>query len=306
MNRSCQFSCIVLLIIAINLPSHAQNYMNILNLRHYIQPGITMQDSSYAMTLTEIRFESALPLELKSGNVFGIKPQFKSISLVGEEITLEDLKIYSIKLPVFAFIKWGDSKWSSYFDISPKLNTDFERVTGRHFQIGAMMIHYYEQKKDFYWQFGLFYNQDTYGPFFMPLFGIDWKIDERNYVAALLPAYVIYEYRLSQKVYTGFELELSGETYRLGGSVYENSFISQLGENKLTFLTEPRLFLDYYLTKNWVFYVKPGFRLFQKYEHYTKSDERITDSQYLEGVLKNNFYTEIGVALRVRYDEAEP
>jgi hypothetical protein len=188
-------------------------------------------------------------------------------------------------------------------DVSPKLNSDFRNIGGRHFQIGGMILNYYKGKKDFYWQFGLFYNQDTYGPFFMPLLGFDWKIDERNYVAALLPTYICYERKLSPKFYAGFELELTGETYRLGESGYTNSFISQLGENKLTFLTEPRLFIDYYVSPHWVIYAKPGIRFFQKYEHYTRADARITDSQYTEGILKNNFYVELGVALRFRYDE---
>ena len=282
-----------------------QNYMNVLNLRYYIQPGITMKDTSVSMSAYEYRFEAAIPLELKNDNIVGLKPQFKSIALTGDDLSSKDLKIYSVKIPVFAFIKWGDSKWSTYIDISPKLNSDFRNISGRHFQIGAMTINYYERKKDFFWQFGIFYNQDTYGPFIMPLAGFDWKIDELNYINILLPAYAIYERRLATKLYTGFEIELSGETYRMGGSVYENSFISQLGEQKMTFLTEPRLFLDYYVAKHWVLYAKPGIRLFQKYEHYTEADERIHDSGYLEGILKNNFYIELGLAMRFRYDEAD-
>jgi hypothetical protein len=262
-----------------------------------------MRDSSFEMAAGDFRVEATIPLELSNGNVLGIKPQYKSISLSGSDIPYSDLSIYSLKAPVFAYINWGASKWSTYIDISPKLNSDLENISGRHYQIGGMIIAYYARNKDFFWQFGFFYNQDTYGPFFMPLFGLDWRIDDRNYMAALLPAYVIYERKLHDKLYTGFELELTGETYRLGGSVYDNSFISQLGENKLTFLTEPRLFLDYYVSKHWVIYMKPGIRLFQKYEHYTEEDERITDSEYLEGILKNNFYIELGVALRFRYDE---
>lgn len=282
----------------------AQNYMNVLNVRYYQQADISIRDSSFAMSMSEYRFETMLPLiELKNGSVFGIKPQFKSISLKSNQASLENLSFYSIKMPVFAFIKWGESKWSSYLDISPKLNSDFKNISGRHFQIGALILNYYESKKDFFWQFGLFYNQDTYGPFLMPLLGFDWKIDEKNYIAVLLPTYLIYERRLSQKFYAGFELELTGETYRLGGSSEANSFISQVGEDKMTFLTEPRLFVDYYFAKHWVLYAKPGFRLFQKYEHYTQNDERIQESQYLEGILENTFYIEFGLAMRFRYDE---
>jgi hypothetical protein len=97
-------------------------------------------------------------------------------------------------------------------------------------------------------------------------------------------------------------MEMSGETFRLGG-LQDNSFVSQLGENKLTFLAEPRIFLDFYIAKHIVLYLKPGFRLFQKYEHYTEDDKIVSNSVYVQGKLKNSFYAEAGLALRFRYDE---
>jgi hypothetical protein len=281
----------------------AQNYMNVFNLRYYYQPMLQIKDSTSNASLHEYRVELALPFTFESSDIVGLKPQFKSINLESEVAGNRPLQIYSLKMPVFAFIQWGESKWSSYLDVSPKLNTDFKNISLRHFQVGAMVLNYYERKKDFFWQFGFVYNQDTYGPFFMPLFGIDWKINEKDYFAALLPAYVIYERRLNAKYYFGFELELFGETYRVGDSDFENSFISQLGDNKMTFLTEPRLFLDYYVSPHWVLYVKPGLRLFQKYEHYTEDDFPIENSEFIEGILKNQIYIEFGVAMRFRYDE---
>jgi hypothetical protein len=168
-----------------------------------------------------------------------------------------------------------------------------------------MIINYFESKPGFFWQFGLYYNQDTYGPFFMPLAGFDCKINQKNYIAILVPAYFMYEHKFSTSVYAGFEMELFGETFRLGNSTYPYSFISQLGDKKMTFLTEPRLFLDYYFKENWVIYAKPGFRLFQKYEHFTEGDEVIEDSEFIQGVLRNSFYVEMGLAMRFRYDQEE-
>jgi hypothetical protein len=304
MKKTCNYFLLSLIMLVQGTAITAQNYMNAFNARYFIQPGISLDDDTAILRLNEYRIEAMLPLfKLSNGSAFGIRPQFKSISLRSSDPAREDLHIYSVKLPVFGFIQWRESKWSSYVDVSPKLNSDFRNIGGRHFQIGGMILNYYQRKKDFYWQFGLFYNQDAYGPFFMPLVGLDWKLDDLNYIAVLLPTYMIYERKLSPKLYAGIEIELTGETYRLGGSGYTNSFISQVGENKLTFLTEPRLFIDYYISPHWVLYAKPGFRLFQKYEHFTRADVRIPDSEYVEGVLKNNFYVELGFAMRFRYDE---
>ena len=305
MVRTAKLLPAAFLLLLFPLLLHAQNYMNVLNVRYYLQPNVALRDTGTGLSFSEYRIEAAIPITLSNGSVLGIKPQYKSIRLTTTDTSLRNLQIYSVKAPLFAFIKWGKTPWSTYVDISPKLNSDLRNIDLRHFQVGAMVVNYYEWKKDFFWQFGLFYNQDTYGPFFMPLAGIDWKIDEKNYVAALLPAYVIYERRLGQRVYAGVELELFGETYRHGRSNYEHSIISQLGDDKMTFLTEPRLFVDYYFAPHWVVYLKPGVRLFLKYEHYTEADEPIGDSEYPEGILTNGFYMELGLAMRFRYDEEE-
>jgi hypothetical protein len=281
----------------------SQNYMNLLNLRYYYLPSSQINSTHEELSFSEFRIETILPYQMKNGNVIGIKPQYKSFSLAGDTSSLKDLKLHSIKMPLFVIYKFKNPKWSMYFDISPKLNSDFENVSGTHFQIGGTALGYYEQKDKFFWQFGVYYNQDTYGAFIMPLLGLDWKIDEKNYLALLLPCYAIFEHKLSKKLYSGIELELTGETYRMGGSVYKNSFYSQLGEDKMTFLTEPRLFIDYYLTKHIVLYVKPGMRLFQKYEHFTEDDKLISNSDFIQGQLKDAFYIEFGLAMRYRYDE---
>ncbi len=280
----------------------AQNYANIVNPRYYYIPQTSLTDTNQSVDIYEIRIQTTIPIELKNGNIIGIKPQYSSTSLKTDNPELKNLQLHSIKIPLFIYWKLGDSKWSSYVDVSPKLNSDFKNITGRHFQIGGMVIMYYEKRKDFVWQFGVFYNQDTYGPFVMPLVGL-YLVKEKSYFEALLPAYILYERKLSERFYAGFELELRGETFRLGDSQYENSFISQLGENKLTFLTEPRLYVDFYLTKHLVLYLKPGIRLFNKFEHFTEDDNIIENSEYIQGTLKNSFYTEIGLALRFRYDE---
>lgn len=158
---------------------YAQNFLNVLNVRYYLQPGVSMQDSGSLGGFQEFRIETALPYETEKGNTFGLKPQYKQIHLQSDDSSREDLKLYTLKMPVFAFVKWNN-KWSTYLEISPKLNSDMKDVEANHYQIGALNVNYLKWKEDFYWQFGFVYNQDTYGPFFMPLLGVDWKMDDRN------------------------------------------------------------------------------------------------------------------------------
>jgi hypothetical protein len=291
----------------LNLSLQAQNYLNILNARYYYLPDNKTNVMEDNVSLREYRLESVFPYTLKDSNIIGIKILYKSLKLSSDNPDYKDLNLHTIKLPFFTFLKFKNPKWSTYLEISPKLNSDFVNITFKHFQIGATVLFFKEKKPGFTWQFGAYYNQDTYGPFFMPLAGFNWKISDKSFCSLLLPAYINFEQKISKKLYTGFEMEMTGETFRLGGSKYKDSYISQLGESKLTFLAEPRLFLDVYLTKHLVFYIKPGFRLFQKYEHFTNEDKLViktySKSEYVEGKFNDSFYTEAGIAMRFRYDE---
>jgi len=302
MKRHLQYSIIFLLLFLHPEFAFPQNYLNIFNITYFYLPVVSIDgiDDNYR----DYSIVTALPYKFKNGNVFGIKPQYEYISLIGENTPLlKNLHLQSLGCPVFAVIKYKNPKWSSYTEFVVNLNSDFVNIQKNQFQVGATVLFFYEKKKNFTWQFGAFFIQETFGLYPMILLGLDWKIDTKNYFSVILPAYLIYERKLNSKFYTGFEVELSGQTYRLGGSAYENSYISQFGQSKLSFITEPRLFLDYYIAKHIVFYIKPGWRFLQKYEQYDTHYERIKNSDYVQGQLENSFYIEGGFAFRFRYDE---
>jgi hypothetical protein len=249
-----------------------QNYLDVVNATYFYLPFASLDNQD--ITFRDYSIVTAIPYKMKNGDVIGVKPQYESISLMEEHSDKKRLHLQSLELPIFTVIKYRNPKWSSYFEFVTNLNSDFKNIEKNQFQLGGTALFFYEKKKDFIWQFGIYYNQETFGPYPMILLGLDWKIDPNNYFSVILPAYLIYERKLSRKFYTGLEIELSGETYRLGAAE-DNSYISQFGQNKLSFVTESRLFLDYYLTKHLVFYVKPGWRFFQKYEQYDTHDKRI-------------------------------
>ncbi len=292
---------------------HGQNYLNVANLKYYYMPPTTVDGYTEPTNFNEFRADFALPYEFDNKDILGLKVNYKSVYLASNIDSLMDLKIYSFKLPIFGIYNFkNNDTWSMYAEISPKLNSDLKNISLSHFQIGGMVLFFKEKKKDLYWQFGIFYNQDTYGPFIMPLFGLDYKINEKNYLGVLAPAYFIYERKLSDKLYVGLEAELTGETFRLGefqSKKLKDSYISQFGEDHFTFLVEPRLFIDFYISENMVAYLKPGVRMFHKYEHFlneTDLDDNGYDdyagNYYMQGQLKDNFYLELGLAYRFRYD----
>ena len=53
-------------------------------------------------------------------------------------------------------------------------------------------------------KFGLYYNKEFFGNYFMPLIGLDWKIDAKNNLFGVLPGYMIFEHRVTSKILLWF------------------------------------------------------------------------------------------------------
>jgi hypothetical protein len=279
----------------------SQNYIDILNLRYNYFPEAEL--NSEKVNVQEYYAGLTLPLYTKGEDMAGIGMQYGYFSIDNDNVALKDLQLHTIKLRMLAYKTLANPKWSVYAELIPKLNSDLKNVSSSHFQIGGIALMNLKKGDDYFWHFGLFFNMETFGPFPLPLIGFDKKLSEKCYINVLLPPVITFEYKLNKHFYSGAEVELVGETYRLGGSDFEDSFISQFGESKLYFLIKTRLFIDYYITKNLVFYLKPGFRFLRKYEHYSEDDELIMNSDYLSGELKQGFYLETGIALRVRFED---
>lgn len=294
-------SCI-LAIVSFRL--NAQNYVDIMNLRYnYIPVNCLKEDENSDLTFTNYNIDFALPLEQKNKDVFITGAGFDKFKASTTETDQGSLNLTSVKLFLGYLHAWKNSRWTSYLEFTPKLNSDLKKIGSNHFQFGGIFLNYYQKSDNFNFQLGLFYNGETYGPFIVPLLGFEWNSGDRTFLSLLLPALMFYEYKLSKRIYLGAEIELTGETYRLGNSIYANSFISNFGENKLTFLVKTRLFADFYIAKNLVLYAKPGFRLFQKYQQFTVDDKLMESPDRISGNLKNSFYIETGMAFRIRFDE---
>ncbi len=278
----------------------SQNFLDILNLRYNYLPQAELNNDN--VNLQEYYAGLTLPLYTKGEDMAGVGIQYGYFGIENDDPVLKSLQLHSFKLRVLGYKTLANPKWSVYAELIPKLNSDLKNISSSHFQIGGIALLNLKKNEHFFWHFGLFFNMETFGPFPLPLVGFDKKLSDNCYINILLPPVIYFEYKLNKNLYSGAEVELVGETYRLGNSNFDDSFISQFGESKFYFLMKTRLFIDYYLTQNLVLYVKPGYRFFRKYDHYNKEDEIITDSDYLTGELKEGFYLETGIAMRVRFE----
>ena len=111
---------------------------------------------------------------------------------------------------------------------------------------------------------GVYSNSEFFGLFVVPLVGIDWKIDDRNYLFGVFPGRLSFEHQWDRHWYSGLSFRAPTNSYRITNGEYIRLDDAQLS-----------LFLDYYLTKHlclslgnrlWVFpktsYGHPGPELY--------------------------------------------
>lgn len=80
-------------------------------------------------------------------------------------------------------------------------------------QIGGFALFIYQKDPHLSFKFGLYYNQEFFGNFFIPLAGIDLKINSKTNLFGVLPAKLTYEHKLNSSFYFGFIFETITNSY---------------------------------------------------------------------------------------------
>jgi len=97
----------------------------------------------------------------------------------------------------------------------------------------------------------MYYNSEFSGAFFMPLLGIDWKIDDRNYLFGVLPGNLVIEHKAGNRFYYGAIFRAITNSYR-AGRLNTRSYFLRVDDNQLT------AYSDIYIAKKIVFTLEAG------------------------------------------------
>jgi len=182
--------------------------------------------------------------------------------------------------------------WSLALSVIPRWN-GYASGEYSNFQIGGAVLATYKKRPGLHYKFGLYYNREFSGPFFMPLLGIDWKIDARNNLYGVLPGNLVYEHKISKAIYWGVSFRSITNTYKQG--IYYQA-------PRATFLriqdTQADLFADLYATQNIVFSFAAGHSFARKYR---EGDRESAVKYYHDQTMDAGFYGKISFLYRLRF-----
>lgn len=176
-------------------------------------------------------------------------------------------------------------KWS--YSVSPIIRMkDFSKDGTSSAQLGVVGLAIFHKKQSLTYKFGLYFNQDYFGDFLMPLAGIDWRINERDKLFGILPGSLTYEHRKSKNLYYGISFNAITNSYKVLNAQYWKVEDNQLG-----------IYTDIFIFNHTVLNFEFGHSIFRRLSLGEKK-------MYLTNLnVSDNIYAKISLAYRIRFKE---
>jgi hypothetical protein len=264
----------------------AQPYFDVLNIHYLNSPEeriISSKENPSAINYFSSQI--GLPFKMKE-DILVLNPFYEHYRLMlqPDETTIETLR--SVGLPVTFLKQWKKPAWKTAFVFIPRINSGLKDIQSKDFQYGGALLFSYKKKENLKYKFGLYYNSEFFGPFIIPLLGIDWNINERINLFGVLPGNLALEYKFCASLYGGINFKSITNSYRFDGLSY-----LKISDNYL------KLFLDYYLVKKCVVTIEAGHSVLRKYETGNTPDSFIAN-HFGDGLL-----LKAGLSYRMRLDQ---
>lgn len=265
----------------------AQPYFDIVNVYYRQSPRKSLYHTD----------ENRLKTELVSASLqapFKVKKDYIIVNPFCDYYKLQfntdgSQELYGLGLAVTWLKQWKNEKWSTAFVFIPRLNSELQKVNGNDYQLGGAILGIYKKNENISYKFGAYYNAEYFGPFVIPLLGVEWSPSDRLKVFGILPNQFNIEYKFNKHFYAGMEMSFMTNTYR-----YEDDSFLRIDDNHL------RIYLDVYFTKNIVLTLEAGQSAFRRYRtgYRTNGTPSYTNLKIDDGLLFR-----AGIAYRLRLDE---
>jgi hypothetical protein len=197
---------------------------------------------------SDLFVNAVLPKVLKNGNTLFLRGGYEKLELKKDSLSAEYSSVTFAMGGQFQ-LKNPKVKFSGL--VIPKIaGADLSASFSNVFQLGVYSLFTVTESDKFRYKFGLYYNKEFFGNFFIPLFGIDWKVTDRFLIYGTLPNSMKFSYALApSKISAGVAFRSLTRSYR--------------GEDVNTFVRYNELqlkgFLDFYVTPKNVVFLEAGY-----------------------------------------------
>lgn len=297
--RKIAFGAVAALVASAGL---AQPFVDLIN-TSYQSLSTTYKDSLKGPNRTDnFYINLTIPFKLDSQNT--IICRFYGERLVSyyqdrntsSEYRVADYSVSSALLPLGLQHETRTKKWKILLLAMPKLSSDFsDPVSMYDFQMGGYAMATYTRAENFKIKFGLFYNREAFGNFFVPIAAIDWKPCSWFQMYGVLPN----NYRLEfapwfRHLHCGLAFKSYTRSYRLGKQ-YNHDYVRH---NEMQF----KFFVDFYIARRFVLFGEFGQTLGYSPLAYKYNSKELSKSAPQYFAIRDAVFFNVGLAYRIRFD----
>lgn len=212
------------------------------------------------------------------------------------ELNDAESSVSSALLPLGLQHETRGKRWKLLVLAMPKLSSDFaDPLSAYDFQIGGYAMATYAMRENLKLKFGLFYNREAFGNFFVPIAAVDWKPCSWFQMYGVLPNNYRFEFAPWRKhIHCGLAFKSYTRSYRLS-SAYARGYVRN-DEIQL------KAFVDVYIARKFVLFAEAGHTFgYSPLAYAYNTKEPATNApQYT--AINDAFFFNMGLAYRIRFD----
>ena len=91
-------------------------------------------------------------------------------------------------MPIGMKLVSKNKKWETVLLVIPKIASDFrDAIDANDYQYGGVFLEHFVPNEKLKIKAGIYYNREAFGNLFVPLVGVDWKVNDRINLYGILP-----------------------------------------------------------------------------------------------------------------------
>jgi len=237
-----------------------------------------------------------LPKQFKNGNTLLIRLNTEMIHSTITPDSSYSARLSSVSLPIGMKMVTKNKKWETIVIAVPKVASDFgDKIDGYDMQYGGIFLQHFVPSDKLKIKAGLYYNREAFGNFYVPLLGVDWKINNRIYMYGILPTNYKVEFMvLKDRLYTGFNLKYFTRSFRL--SKANNNDYVRYDEAQV------KLFIDCFVVPKVVVFAEAGYSIGKNPWQYVYNTKDPVVYNPVYAPMKPYPIFNFGIAYRIRFD----
>ena len=241
----------------------SQNYVDIFRLSAYTTPPNKFDSSTSKTKINQASVDLNVPIKLN--NKLAILTGFTSELYQAQLFSNGNVEsVGSFVLKAGMNVKF-DSAWQAMFMLLPKMASDHIGLGNDDFQLGGLVLFKYIKNSNFNWRFGLYYNSERFGPFFVPAAGFYYLSQNKKFEATfLLPISADINYRVATFMNVGMNYIGQTKSYNVG-DVYPGTYLQ-------TSTDELYAYLKFNLGNSFSIYTKIGESIGRSYRVYNNDE----------------------------------